>query len=256
VQSIDAGTPEALAALAAAEETMKEAVRAELEIENDAHAAKAALAAAEASRSATADVQAAEREAQALEEESAAQYNTPGVDRGAVAAKLKASKLRLALAQQRSDRASKTQRDVRLGSSLLQRGTAAAKALKDAEEAERRLRRELEEEKLLAAAAAAATTAATAAGDVREDDTEEAISRVAKLEAALKVASAKVAASEEAANDALNETLAKSSGNALDENLNEAVKSTAAAVALLAQVLELSASNDLDVTAQVRYAFM
>ena len=239
-QDVDADTPEALL-------VMKSAVAAELARESTAHAASVALAAAEASRNAEADVQAAEREAQALEEESAAQLNKPGVDREAVAAKLKASKLRLALARQRSDRASKTQRDVRLGSSLLQRDTAAAKALKEAAEAERRLRRELEEEKQHAAAAAAAV-----AGDVGGEDFEEVRKRVVKLKAALKVATVKVAASEEAANEALTETIASASDNELQVKLDEAVKRTAAAVDILKQVLELSANSDEDVAAQVR----
>jgi hypothetical protein len=76
--------------------------------------------------------------------------------------------------------------------------------------------------------------------------------RVAKLEAALKVATVKVAASEEAANEALTETIASASDNELQVKLDEAVKRTAAAVDILKQVLELSANSDEDATAQVR----
>jgi len=75
---------------------------------------------------------------------------------------------------------------------------------------------------------------------------------VAKLEAALKVATVKVAASEEAANEALTATIASASDNELQVKLDEAVKRTAAAVDILKQVLELSANSDEDVTAQVR----
>jgi len=75
---------------------------------------------------------------------------------------------------------------------------------------------------------------------------------VAKLEAALKVATVKVAASEEAANEALTATIASASDNELQVKLDEAVKRTAAAVDILKQVLELSANSDEDVAAQVR----
>jgi hypothetical protein len=59
-----------------------------------------------------------------MEENANANMDKPVVDRDAYAANLKAAKLRLDLARQRADSASKTLRDVRVGNSIVQRGVA------------------------------------------------------------------------------------------------------------------------------------
>jgi len=88
----------------------------------------AALAAVEACRSADADVKAAGLEINTLEKEA----NKPGSDRAAYAANLKQQKVRLELARERSERAAKRLRELRIGNSLLERGAMEAALAADA----------------------------------------------------------------------------------------------------------------------------
>lgn len=81
-----------------------------------------AVATAEDGRCAQAEVEAAELEIQALNEEA----KKDGADRDAIAAQLKAARLRHELARQRAERAAKTLRNIRVGGSLVERGAVEA----------------------------------------------------------------------------------------------------------------------------------
>jgi len=70
--------------------------------------------------------------------------------------------------------------------------------------------------------------------------------RVAKLEASLLVAAAKVAASEAAVNDQFNETLASASEEELQKKETEAEQRKAAAAQILARAQELSDESSAD----------
>ena len=141
-------------------------------------AVDAALAAAEASRIAKEEAEDAEREQKALEEASAAaaqDETKPEADRDAIAAQFKASNLRLQLAKQRSERAARTMRDVRVGNSMIERGMAENSGRKATLQGELALAKA----RLEALDKASANIASAATSEQVEQETQHEIDRCA-----------------------------------------------------------------------------
>jgi hypothetical protein len=113
--------------------------------------------------------------------------NKKSTDRSALEAEMKAAKLRLALAQQRAARASKSKGELAHGNVILSRSAAAAKIARDAEDKRRQIEREVEAERQRLAASN------TANGGGGDDDFEAAMnslnnSKLSELEASLRAA--------------------------------------------------------------------
>jgi len=225
-QALDASVEDVQEALHEASEVVREAVKDEFEIVSELDRVAAAHSAAQDTQQADADLEAASEAARKLEEAAASKSLA---DRAALEKGLKATQLRLQLAQQRADRAARSQRKLRIGNTLLTRGAMAAKSRKAAEEERRRLEVRLAEEQ-----------SRLAILDPHSEDSASARQALSELQAELVVATAKVSCSEAAADEVILNSIASTSEEALIHNEDVAIEQSDKAARVLQECQEMS----------------